>query len=170
MNLTEMGQHINTYGLLFVFLITFLEYLNVPGLPGSLILLLTGLWIKSGNHAFVPTLAVTVLAGLAGSCLLYMLGRKGGGAAFSKLKSSRPQSAARIDALTTGLLRHGCLVVFLAKLTPIARTLVGIPAGMVGMDLKSYILVSTLGIVIWNGSLILAGMYGSELILQRLAQ
>mgnify|MGYP003701301001 FL=1 len=168
MNFSELGQHINTYGLLFVFLIVFLEYLNIPGLPGGLIFLLTGLWIKSGNRDFVTTLVVTGLAGLAGSCLLYFLGKKGGNAALSKLKISRPQSADRIDALTIGLLRHGCLVVFLAKLTPIARTLVGIPAGMVGMDLKNYILVSALGITIWNGALILAGMYGSELILQQL--
>ncbi len=168
MSLVSLSQFLDDYGMLFLFLVVFLEYLNIPGLPGGLILLLAGIWVDTLGPDFALAFGLSVVAGLAGSCLLYMLGKKSGWAALSKFKSAHPQSASKIDALTRGMVRHGSLVVFLSKLTPTVRTLVGLPAGMVGMDLKKYLVFSALGIAIWNGALMLAGMYWADLILPHL--
>ena len=49
--------------------------------------------------------------------------------------------------------------VFACKLLPVVRTLVGLPAGMLGMNLWSYTFASIAGIVIWNAALVGRGYY-----------
>ncbi len=53
--------------------------------------------------------------------------------------------------------RKGAAGVFAAKLIPMLRTLVSIPAGILRMDIKSYVISSTLGIAVWNFVFVGAG-------------
>jgi len=77
MNLTLFLQELEKYGLLIVFLIVFLEYLNLPGFPAGVILPCSGVWAAKG-HNLLLTFGVTVAAGLLGSILLYYVGKFGG--------------------------------------------------------------------------------------------
>lgn len=50
-----------------------------------------------------------------------------------------------------GYLRDkGGVGIFVSKLVPMVRTLISIPAGMIRMDFRSYVISSTLGIAVWN--------------------
>ncbi|WP_353938983.1 DedA protein [Clostridium septicum] len=42
MEINELINYFSSYGMIFVFIIVFLEYLNLPGLPAGIILPLIG--------------------------------------------------------------------------------------------------------------------------------
>ena len=79
MSIQMLTQIFFQYGALFIFLLVLLEYMNLPGLPAGIIMPLAGIWASKGKISFVTVMIITVLAGLLGSWLLYLLGRLGGG-------------------------------------------------------------------------------------------
>lgn len=146
------------YGLIFLFGIVLLEYLNMPGFPAGVIFPVTGVWLSTTEIPFVLAVAVSVVAALLGSYILYMVGKKGGPPLIEKIKKKRPYTAAKIDHYTEKLREHANATVFFAKLLPVVRTLIGLPAGAAGINLKNYLFFSALGITIWNAGLMLLGV------------
>ena len=78
MEIQELTAYFAQYGPIFVFVIVFLEYLNLPGFPAGVILPLAGVWASRGDVGIVTVVFLSVAAGLMGSWVLYFLGRKGG--------------------------------------------------------------------------------------------
>ena len=78
MNIQELTEYFLKYGAFFIYLIVFLEYLNLPGFPAGLIMPLSGIWAARGEISFPLVMLLTLAAGLTGSWLLYFLGRLGG--------------------------------------------------------------------------------------------
>ncbi len=123
---------------------------------------LAGIMAASGNHGFLLTILVSTLAGVLGSIFLYCLGRFGG-AAFAKLVQKRfPKQQAQVEKCLHWLEGKGYVGVFVAKLIPAVRTLVSIPAGMIGLNPIGYTLWSTLGVLIWNSVFVGAGYFLGE--------
>ncbi len=73
MNIQILTDYFIQYGAFFIFLIVFLEYLNLPGFPAGVIMPLAGIWAAKGEISFPEVMILSVAAGLAGSLLLYML-------------------------------------------------------------------------------------------------
>ena len=78
MDLTTLTFYFTKYGAIAIFVIVFLEYLNLPGFPAGIIMPLSGIMAAKGNINFFWVMVITVAAGLLGSLLLYALGWKGG--------------------------------------------------------------------------------------------
>ena len=76
MDVNSILDYLAQYGVIFIFVIVFLEYLNLPGLPAGIIMPLAGLWISRGNMNFPFVLFLSVIAGVIGSWCLYFLGFK----------------------------------------------------------------------------------------------
>ena len=74
MDANSILNYLSQYGLIFIFIIVFLEYLNLPGLPAGIIMPLAGLWISRGEMNFLFVLILSVIAGVIGSWVLYFLG------------------------------------------------------------------------------------------------
>ena len=55
------------------------------------------------------------------------------------------------------LQRKGYVGIFAAKLIPMIRTLISIPAGVMRMNLVKYSISSTMGIFLWNFVFVGAG-------------
>ncbi|MCM1101981.1 MAG: DedA family protein [Clostridium sp.] len=138
------------YGIVAIFMMVFLEYLNLPGFPAGIIMPLAGVMAAEGNITFGRVMVVTVAAGLAGSLVLYFLGRKGGQVFFRVWLKHFPGQKDALDRSVDWVRDHGCVGLFAAKLIPMLRTLISIPAGALKMPLGPYILSSTLGIMVWN--------------------
>ena len=73
MNIQILTDYFIQYGAFFIFLIVFLEYLNLPGFPAGVIMPLAGIWAAKGEISFPEVMILSVAAGLAGSLILYML-------------------------------------------------------------------------------------------------
>ncbi|MTP85329.1 DedA family protein, partial [Turicibacter sanguinis] len=71
MDIYTVLDYFSTYGLYFLFIIVFLEYMNLPGLPAGIIMPAAGILIASSDMNFMTALIVSIMAGLLGSYVLY---------------------------------------------------------------------------------------------------
>lgn len=159
MTVQVLTQYFTQYGAIFVFLIVLLEYMNLPGFPAGVIMPLAGIWAARGEISFPVVLALSVAAGLTGSWILYFLGRLGGEAFLRFYIRKFPKYKELIEKNVDTLRRKGAVGVFIAKLVPMVRTLISIPAGMISMEFGSYTVSSVLGVFVWNLVFVGAGYF-----------
>lgn len=168
MDLTTITLYFTRYGAIAIFVIVFLEYLNLPGFPAGIIMPLSGIMAAKGNIGFFRVMVITVAAGLLGSLLLYALGWKGGEVFLNAYTRRFPKQKEALEKNLDWIRRKGCAGVFLGKLLPMIRTLVSIPAGVVRMDLMKYVVSSACGIFLWNFVFVGAGYVMGDQIFQLL--
>lgn len=150
MTLTTLTQYFTEYGAIAIFIIVFLEYLNLPGFPAGIIMPLSGVMAAKGEISFPNVMMITTAAGLTGSLVLYLLGRKGGELFLNAYLKRFPKHREGIEKNMEWIRKNGAVGVFLAKLIPMIRTLISIPAGVLKMPLNKYIISSTMGVFLWN--------------------
>ena len=163
MNLATFIDFIQRFGYLTIFVVVFIEYLNMPGFPAGVIMPAAGLMAARGNLNIILVVLLSVAAGLLGSWALYLIGRLGGDAFRSWMSRKFPKKSAKLEEVLGKLQRKGLIVVFTAKLLPAIRTIISIPAGIIRLNFKKYTLCSAIGILIWNGVLIGAGYFFGQL-------
>lgn len=157
MEIETLTYYFTRYGAVAIFVVVFLEYLNLPGFPAGIIMPLSGIMAAQGNIHFAWVMVITVAAGLLGSLVLYGLGRKGGEVFLNAYTKRFPKQKESLEKILEWIRERGCMGVFLGKLLPMVRTLISIPAGVIKMDLTKYIFSSTCGIFIWNFVFVGAG-------------
>lgn len=157
MDIQVLTQYFLQYGTIFIFLIVFLEYLNMPGFPAGIIMPLAGIWAARGEIHFSVVMILSLAAGLAGSVILYWIGRIGGDMFLRRYLKRFPGQEAMIQKNFKLLESKGAAGIFISKLIPMVRTIISIPAGVIRMNFLTYCVSSALGIFIWNFFLIGAG-------------
>jgi len=143
--------------------IAFIMFLEgvFPPIPSWLVMPLAGFGASSGR--FHPVLVV--LAGTAGSTLAatcwYFVGRLVG---VERLKGFAGRhghwitlTPAQIDRADQWFDRHGAPAVMFARVVPIVRTFISIPAGVFAMSLKQFVLFTAIGDALWSSLLVTAG-------------
>ncbi|MCM1025967.1 MAG: DedA family protein [Roseburia sp.] len=168
MDLSTVTYYFTRYGAIAIFVIVFLEYLNLPGFPAGIIMPLSGIMAARGNIHFFWVMVITVAAGLLGSLMLYALGWKGGEVFLNAYTRRFPKQKEALEKNLDWIRRKGCMGVFLGKLLPMIRTLVSIPAGVVKMNLGKYVISSTCGIFLWNFVFVGAGYVLGDQVFQLL--
>ncbi|MGL4337308.1 MAG: DedA family protein [Turicibacter sp.] len=166
MTIYDVMAYIKLYGLFFLFLIVTLEYLNLPGLPSGIIMPAAGIMIQSNDMSFFEALFVSVIGGLVGSFILYAIGFYLGKPILDKLYSKYKKMRPSIDKVTGFPERHGDKGIFIARLIPVARTLISLSAGTVRMELVPFTIYSAFGITVWNFVYIYAGYAFGHLFLK----
>ena len=141
MDIQVLTGYFQEYGITALFIIVFLEYLNLPGFPAGIILPLAGIFVRKGNIDFLQAFLLSVLAGLSGSLLLYFLGRFGGNIFLKEYLKKFPKHKAVIEKTIRYINEKGCFGIFLAKLIPMIRTLISIPAGVLKFKLMNFDLI-----------------------------
>ncbi len=164
MDVQTLISYFQQYGAIFIFLIVFMEYLNLPGFPAGVIMPLAGFWASAGEMNLIFIILVTVMAGLLGSWALYWLGRSGGHAFLGWFEKKFPKSKQKIDKCIDFVQRKGFIGVFVAKLIPMVRTLISIPAGVLKMGFTKYTISSVFGVLVWNAVFVSAGYFAGETI------
>lgn len=159
MDVQEILQYLDEHGMIVVFAVVFLEYLNLPGFPAGIVLPATGVWIAYSGSSFLLGYTLSILAGLAGSIFLYCIGYVGQDLLIDRLKAKSPSIGKKIERFEARLQARAFQAVFVAKLVPVIRTLICFPAGAAKVEMKTYLLASASGIALWNGSLIAAGYF-----------
>ena len=130
-----------------------------PPIPSEAVLPLAGFLVGRGEIGFVPALVASTLGSLAGALLLYALGKRGGRPLVERYGGKLGVSEADLDRAEGWFDRYGSAVVLLARMVPIARSIVSIPAGVVEMPLGRFTLLSAVGSGLWNALLIGAGWF-----------
>jgi membrane protein DedA with SNARE-associated domain len=131
-----------------------------PPLPSEVILPLTGFAAGQGVISLFSALFWTTLGSMVGAAVLYwigmLFGRERMHAIWAKLPLVKTSDLERTEEWFA---KHGTKAVFFGRMVPIFRSLISVPAGLERMPLPTFLLFTTLGSLIWNSVLVLAGYW-----------
>ena len=150
-------EYFARYGLIFVFLIIFLEYLNFPGLGAAVIMPAIGIAVAKAEINFFVALGISVIAGELASYVLFGISYWFGKPILTKVYNKFPKSRKSIDKVCMYIENYGDKGVLIIRLIPAVRTLIPIVAGMFRMNMVKFSIYSMIGITIWNAVLMYAG-------------
>ncbi len=134
-----------------VFLLMVPESACIP-VPSEVTLLAAGFAVHQGRMALLVAIAAATAGNLVGSLVAYAVGRL---TARWRLWPWAQAGLRRCDAL---LARHGAIAVFSARLMPLARTFVSVPAGHARIPISRFTALTTAGCAIWAAGFVVAGM------------
>lgn len=151
------------FGILFLIAIE-----NVfPPIPSEVILSFGG-FLTTYTELEVPLVIIyATLGSVLGAIILYLIGRFFSEERINKILSSKVGRILRIKPSDVAKAQDWFekkekLAVFICRFIPIVRSLISIPAGMTKMNFGLFILLTTVGTLIWNTVLVLCGYYLGE--------
>ncbi|MGD9482334.1 DedA family protein [Streptomyces sp. TRM70308] len=131
-----------------------------PPLPSEIILPLTGFAAGQGVLSLASALFWTTLGSVVGAVALYwvgaLLGRDRMYVIWGRLPLVKVSDLEKTEAW---FYKHGRKAVFFGRMVPIFRSLISVPAGVERMSLPLFIALTTLGSLIWNTVLVMAGYW-----------
>ena len=145
-------------------ILIFLENV-VPPIPSEVILPLGGFRAATGAIDPVAVWFAATLGALAGALLLYAVGAWLGYDRLHRLAGRRWFVLSSRRDLERGrelFDRHGGAVVLVGRCIPLVRSLVSIPAGVAGMPVIRFALLTTLGTGVWNALFVGMGWFLGE--------
>lgn len=140
---------IQQFGALGVFALMVPESACIP-VPSEVTLLFSGFAVSQHLMSFWLAVAAATAGNLIGSLLAYAAGATG-------LPTRLPGGRRLMDRYTRTLGEHELRAVFLARLLPLARTFVSLPAGARRVPLVPFMLATTFGCALWAAAFITAG-------------
>ncbi len=156
----QITNWIADHGLLAVFVLMAVDAVLPAG--GELVMLFAGALAAgaiSGHEG--PSLVAAILAGalgyLAGSLAGWALGRAGGRALIERRGRWLHLGPERFAKAERWFGRYGAAFVFFGRLTPLVRSFVSIPAGVLEFPLRPYTLLTALASLIWCTAFAIAG-------------
>lgn len=165
MTVQDVAEYILKYGIPFLFLIVYLEYLNLPGLPAAVVMPAIGVMAAHDDYNLFGVFLISLAAGILGSLTLYLVGYYVGNAVIRKIKKKFPKTGKYIDKIIYYSERYGNKGVFICRLLPGVRTIVSLVSGTLREELIGFLVYSALGIAIWNFVLIFGGYITTRVIL-----
>ena len=144
MNANAVLQVISAHGVWIVFLLALIEYLNIPGYPGGLAVPAVGVLAASGHMNLLSGFLSVSLAGLAGSALVYFIAARFSGFT-ERLINNHPSLKKSYDRSSDWIENYGNRGLVLARLIPVIRTFISIPAGLFQMKFPAYLFYSFVG-------------------------
>jgi membrane protein DedA with SNARE-associated domain len=142
---------IEQFGALGVFLLMVPESACIP-IPSEITLLFSGFAVHQGWMSLPLAVLAATAGNLVGSLLAYCLGA-------SRLVERVPVARSVLDRWDGLLARHGTRAVFIARLLPLARTFVSLPAGARRIKLGTFVVLTAAGCALWALALVLTGVF-----------
>lgn len=142
----------------FTFLWLAAESCGFP-LPNELVLLLLGSLIEQRNRPEeLVLLALIATAGsLTGATAAYFIGQRGGRAAVLRIGRYLRLNEARLNSVERWFSSSGGFAIGLARITPFVRTVSSFPAGVLRLPLRTFLLATTIGSLLWCATLVTIG-------------
>lgn len=145
----ELLSFISTYKLIAITLIIFLEYACFP-VSSEIVLPFSGAVCAMEDTPFIFLLVLSTIAGITGTLVCYALGRFGGNIILNCITGKFPKTKPGIESSRQKFENLGGMSVFFARMIPLCRTYIAFIAGAAVLPLKTYIIYSAGGIIIWN--------------------
>ena len=130
-----------------------IESANIP-LPSEIIMPFSGFLVSTGRFTFLGTVLAGSIGGTIGSTISYALGFYGGEKIIRRLIKKYGKYLLifeyELDEAIHWFSKHGQLVTFTARLLPVIRTFISLPAGISKMNFKKFAFFAFLGTFIWG--------------------
>jgi membrane protein DedA with SNARE-associated domain len=128
-----------------------------PPIPSEAVLPLAGFLVGTGRMSFWGAVAAATAGAYAGALVLYAMGRWGGRPLVLRYGRVLRIDDARLERAERWFRRWGDWVVLFARVVPLARSVVSVPAGTMRMPILRFSLLTVAGSTVWNVALISAG-------------
>lgn len=128
-----------------------------PPIPSEVVLPLAGFFVGRGEFSFMGALAASTLGSVIGALILYVMGRWGGRPLVLRYGKWLRVTSKELDRADAWFDRYGDMVVLFARIIPLARSVVSIPAGTTRMPVIRFTILTTIGSAVWNLLLIGGG-------------
>ncbi len=158
----QIIESLGSFALIGILLIIFAECGLLIGFffPGDSLLFTAGLLVAAGTLG-TPLWLLCVLVTLAavlGNGVGYWIGRKAGPPIFER-RDSRLFKQEYVDKTYAFFDRYGTRAIVLARFVPIVRTFITVLAGVGKMDVRRYLVYSTIGGILWGTGVTLLGYF-----------
>lgn len=159
-HLAEWGQAYGAWIYLILFLVVFCEtgLVVTPFLPGDSLLFAAGALAATGGTDIGVTMAVLLIAAVSGDNVNYMVGRLIGKRVFAWDKS-RFFNKDGFEKTHAYFEKYGAKTLIIARFIVLVRTFAPFTAGVGRMSYFKFLSISSLGGMLWVGSLCLAGFW-----------
>lgn len=154
-------QYIDVWGYTAVIIGMAMESACLP-VPSELIFAFVGYLVFLGRMDFSTAVVAGVAGGLIGSILAYWLGYYGGRPLVDKYGKYFFLSKRHVETAQRWFDRYGIKAVFFARLLPVVRTFISLPAGFAKVPFTQFVVYTILGSVPWTMLLIYGGMILGE--------
>jgi membrane protein DedA with SNARE-associated domain len=149
---------IDTLGLPGVFVLMLLESACIP-IPSEATMLFAGFNVSNGHWSLAAITVAGVAGNLVGSWLAYWLGYIGRVDLLEKHGRKLHIKKSHIQWADRWFHRHGDATVFFARMLPIIRTFISLPAGVARMPFWRFTIFTAAGCIPW---VLLLGFIGRE--------
>jgi len=146
---------IDAVGLVGVFILMTLESACIP-IPSEAIMLFAGFNVSEGDLTLIGIIVAGVAGNVVGSWIAYAVGYYG---RLELLEQNRliHINHKHLETADDWFQRHGEATVFFARMLPIIRTFISLPAGIARMPFWRFTIFTTLGCIPWVTALAIVG-------------
>ncbi len=141
---------ITRFGLLGVFALMVPESACIP-VPSEVTLLFAGFSVHEGWMSFAGAILAATAGNLVGSLIAYGVGA-------SRVLERLPGARGLLGRSESLLERHGTRGVLIARLLPLARTFVSLPASARRVPLPAFVATTAAGCAMWAAAFITIGV------------
>jgi membrane protein DedA with SNARE-associated domain len=139
---------VDALGLPGVFVLMVLESACIP-VPSEATMLFAGFNVANGEYTLAAATAAGVLGNLVGSWIAYGVGRAGRVDILEKHGRKLHIKKSHLEWADRWFERHGDATVFFARMLPIIRTFISLPAGVARMPFWRFTLLTLAGCIPW---------------------
>jgi len=139
----------STTGYTGLFILMMFESMVMP-VPSELVMPFAGFLAADGVFSFTLVIVISSLASLTGSLLSYALGHYGGNRLVCKYGKWFLLDTDDLQGTEKWFAKRGEATIFIARLIPVVRHLISIPAGIGKMNLWKFCIYTIAGATIWN--------------------
>ena len=147
---------IGDLGLAGVFVLMLLESACIP-IPSEATMLFAGFNVSEGHYSLIAVTAAGVLGNLAGSWIAYAVGYYGRIDVLERHGSKVGIRMSHLETADRWFARHGDATVFFARLLPVIRTFISLPAGVARMPFWRFTIFTLAGCIPWVFALAFIG-------------
>lgn len=141
-----------------VFILMTLESALIP-VPSEAIMLFAGFNVAQGKLTLLEIVVAGVAGNVVGSWIAWGLGRAGRVELLEQHGKWFHVSKSQLARADRWFQRWGSATVFFARMVPIVRTFISLPAGVARMPFWRFTLLTTLGCIPW---VLMLGLVGQE--------
>jgi len=158
--LHEMAQWVTDQifdmGYLGIFLLMLIESSFIP-FPSEIVLIPAGYLASKGDMNITMIMFSSLIGSIMGALINYFGALYVGRKFLLKYGKYILVSEETLNKMESFFKKHGAISTFSGRLIPGIRQLISIPAGLSKMDLKIFILYTSLGAIIWSAILVVLG-------------
>ncbi len=137
-----------------------------PPIPSEAVMPLAGFLVTTGRFTLLPTIICGVIGSIIGAIILYYFGVIFSGDKIRTFLDNYGKyfmtSTEDLDAAEKWFTNYGYWAVLIARVIPIVRSIISIPAGFTKMPMGKFLALTTLGTAAWTAFLTVLGVILGE--------